>query len=148
MFLSQDIGFSCKLDFCDKHMTSDQLLKIQYLEKGTFVSRRGATGGGWGRVPPSCFGKFGHSFLGFWEKISLNLLRFWEKISLKFSPILGENHPQIFSDFQRKYTSKRFFDPFSHFQKYPPPAFTSSRRPCLLELPKLLFEYVYSLRII
>jgi hypothetical protein len=73
---------------------------------------------------------------------------------LKFSPISAENMsqiffnfgrksrdfvpksekireiPQIFSDFGRKYTSKRFFRTFSHFPKYPPPAFTSSRRPC------------------
>jgi hypothetical protein len=47
-----------------------------------------------GRVPPSCFGKFGHSFL-----------RFWEKIYINFSSILGENIT--------------FFHTFSHFQKYP-----------------------------
>jgi hypothetical protein len=51
-------------------------------------------GGGWGRVPPSCFGKFGHNFL-----------RFWEKIYIKFSPILGENNFQIFSNFETKYLS-------------------------------------------
>ncbi len=101
--------------------------------------------GGGVRVPPSCFGKFGHSFLrfwekvslnllGFWEKISLNLLRFWEKIALKVSPILGENCPQIFSDFGRKSPSKflsfsekihfkTFFWPFLPFSKIIPSCF-------------------------
>jgi hypothetical protein len=41
-----------------------------------------------------------------WERVPP--LMFW-KIWSQLSPILGENHPQIFSDFQKKYTSKRFF---------------------------------------
>jgi hypothetical protein len=94
------------------------------------IQARRDRGGGWRRVAPFYFGKFGHSFLRFWEKISLKVSLILGENCLKFSPISGENHPQIFSDFQRKYTSKRFFDPFSHFQKYPSPAFTSSRRPC------------------
>jgi hypothetical protein len=56
-------------------------------------SRDDATGRrGWRRVPPSCFGKFGHSFL-----------RFLEKIYIKFSPILEENIFQIVSDFGKRY---------------------------------------------
>jgi len=90
-----------------------------------------------GRKSPSNFHDFGRKspqiFSNFGRKSPSNFLRFCEKISLKFSPILGENRPRISSDFGRKYTSKRFFDPFSHFQKYPLPAFTSSRRPWLFD---------------
>jgi len=36
MFLSEDIEFSNKLDFCDMSVGSDYCLEIEYLEKGTF----------------------------------------------------------------------------------------------------------------
>jgi len=55
------------------------------------------------------------AFSDFERKYLSNFLQFWQKISFKFSPILGENIT--------------FFHAFSHFQKYLPPDFFSSRRP-------------------
>jgi hypothetical protein len=97
----------------------------------------------WEKISFKFIPSLGENILKFTPILRENILKFTPILgenSLKFSSILGENltqiflilgenHPQIFSDFQRKYTSKRFFDPFSHFQEYPPPAFTSSRRP-------------------
>jgi hypothetical protein len=79
-------------------------------KKAEHEIRGGVTGG---RVSPSCFGKFGHSFL--W---------FWEKISFKLSPILGEDIYKFFFDFGWKYNVFSHFLPFS---TPPPPAFSSSR---------------------
>ncbi len=55
---------------------------------GRDQGRRYRGRGGWGRISPSCFGKFGHSFL-----------RFWKKIYIKFSPILGEDIYKFFFEF-------------------------------------------------
>jgi hypothetical protein len=72
--------------------------------------------------------------LWFWEKICLKSSEFgknqfkilWiRRKSIKNPLNLGENPSKIFSDFRK-------ISHFLPFSKYPPPAFTSSRRHCVV----------------
>jgi len=63
----------------------------------TSLVKSAAAGMGGGRgVPPSAFDE--------------DFLRFWEKVSLKFSPILGESEPKVFSNFRRKFVKSNKFE--------------------------------------
>ncbi len=72
---------------------------------------RGEVGGGY--LPPA-LENLDTAFSDFGRKYLSNCLQFWEKIYINFSSNLGENIT--------------FFHTFSHFRKYPPPPFSSSRR--------------------